>query len=112
MSGETGEGIGGREARVPLNGGRAVFGEVLQRHRHAQHLTQAELAEKAGLSERAISDLERGLKHPQRATVRLLIEALGLHSIRRPRLLGQISICSHQEPCICRLRGRRCSLHL
>ncbi len=58
--------------------GGAEFGEALQRHRHAQRLTQAELAEKAGLSERAISDLERGLKHPQRATVRLLIQALGL----------------------------------
>ncbi len=58
--------------------GDAEFGEGLQRHRHAQRLTQAELAEKAGLSERAISDLERGLKLPQRATVRLLIRALGL----------------------------------
>ena len=43
-----------------------------------KRLTQAQLAEKAGRSERAISDLERGLKHPQRATVRLLIDALGL----------------------------------
>src|SRR5262249_26484992 len=57
-----------------------AFGEVLQRHRHTQRLTQADLAEKAGLSERAISDLERGLKRPQRATVRLLIHALGLPS--------------------------------
>jgi transcriptional regulator with XRE-family HTH domain len=43
-------------------------------------MTQAELAERAGLSERAISDLERGLKAPQRATVRLLVDALGLTS--------------------------------
>jgi transcriptional regulator with XRE-family HTH domain len=42
-------------------------------------LTQAELAEQAGLSEREVSDLERGLrKHPQRATVRLLIAALAI----------------------------------
>jgi predicted ATPase/DNA-binding XRE family transcriptional regulator len=41
-------------------------------------MTQAELAVRAGLSERAISDLERGLKTPQRATIRLLIDALGL----------------------------------
>jgi non-specific serine/threonine protein kinase len=61
-----------------MDGGGALFGEALQRHRHAQRLTQAELAEKAGLSERTISDLERGLKHPQRATVRLLTRALGL----------------------------------
>jgi transcriptional regulator with XRE-family HTH domain len=58
--------------------GGAEFGEGLQGRRHAHRLTQAELAEMAGLSERAISDLERGLKHPQRATVRLLIQALGL----------------------------------
>src|SRR5262245_14681128 len=43
-------------------------------------MTQAELAERAGLSERAISDLERGLKAPQRATMRLLVDALGLES--------------------------------
>ena len=54
------------------------FGEALRKHRHARGLTQLELAELAGLSERAVSDLERGLKHPQRATVRLLIDALEL----------------------------------
>jgi predicted ATPase/DNA-binding XRE family transcriptional regulator len=59
-------------------GGSATFGEALRLHRLARHLTQAELAERAGLSERGISDLERGLKRPQRATVRLLIEALDL----------------------------------
>src|SRR5215472_12089865 len=54
------------------------FGEALRKHRHARGLTQLELAELAGLSERAVSDLERGLKHPQRATVRFLIDALEL----------------------------------
>jgi non-specific serine/threonine protein kinase len=58
--------------------GGASFGEMLRRHRHARRLTQAELAEQASLSERAISDLERGLKRPQRATVQLLIEAFGM----------------------------------
>jgi len=56
------------------------FGEELRRHRLARRLTQAELAEKAALSERAISDLERGLKRPQRATVRLLINAFSMTS--------------------------------
>ena len=55
-----------------------AFGEALREHRYARRLTQAQLAEQAGLSERAVSDLERGLKHPQRATVRLLIDGLGL----------------------------------
>ena len=58
--------------------GAALFGETLRRHRQARHLTQAELAERAGLSERAISDLERGLKQPQRATIHFLIGALQL----------------------------------
>jgi predicted ATPase/DNA-binding XRE family transcriptional regulator len=69
-----------------MNDGVPVFGEALQRYRHIQRLTQAELAEKAGLSERTISDLERGLKHPQRATVRLLIEALSLPSAQADEL--------------------------
>jgi predicted ATPase/transcriptional regulator with XRE-family HTH domain len=44
----------------------------------AHSLTQAELAERAGLSERAISDLERGLKSPHRATIQLLVKSLAL----------------------------------
>jgi non-specific serine/threonine protein kinase len=55
-----------------------TFGESLREHRLARRMTQSELAERAGLSERAISDLERGLKTPQRATIRLLIDALDL----------------------------------
>ena len=35
----------------------------------------------AGLSERGISDLERGLKHPQRGTLHLLVDALGLSAV-------------------------------
>jgi len=58
--------------------GAAAFGQALREHRYARRLTQAELAERAGLSERAISDLERGLKAPQRATVRMLVDALAL----------------------------------
>jgi len=54
------------------------FAEALWQYRRARGLTQAELAEQAHLSERAISDLERGLKMPQRGTVRMLAEALGL----------------------------------
>jgi predicted ATPase len=42
-------------------------------------LTQEELAEQAGLSVRAISDLERGARHvPRKATMQLLLEALPL----------------------------------
>jgi predicted ATPase/transcriptional regulator with XRE-family HTH domain len=57
----------------------ATFGDVLRRHRLAAGLSQEELAERAGLSRRGISDLERGARtHPHRQTVTVLAEALGL----------------------------------
>ena len=37
-----------------------AFGELLRQHRLAAGLTQEELAERARISVRAISDLERG----------------------------------------------------
>src|SRR5919197_2684720 len=56
-----------------------AFGELLKRYRLSAGLTQEQLAERAGLSERAISDLERGARRaPQRATLQLLAETLGL----------------------------------
>ena len=39
---------------------RGAFGLLLRRHRTAAGLSQEELAERAGWSRRAISDLERG----------------------------------------------------
>lgn len=60
---------------------RSSFGDVLRKHRSARGLTQQELAERARLSVRAISDLERGLKlAPRWSTLRLLIAALELPS--------------------------------
>lgn len=55
------------------------FGELLRRLRADAGLTQEELAESAGLSARAISDLERGVNPTaRRDTTRLLAEAFGL----------------------------------
>jgi non-specific serine/threonine protein kinase len=57
----------------------AKFGDLLRRYRLATGLTQEELAERAKLSARAISDLERGARnHPWRGTVGLLATALDL----------------------------------
>jgi tetratricopeptide (TPR) repeat protein/transcriptional regulator with XRE-family HTH domain len=57
----------------------AGFAGVLRRLRAEAGLTQEELAGAAGLSPRAISDLERGVvTTPHRDTVRLLAEALHL----------------------------------
>jgi transcriptional regulator with XRE-family HTH domain/tetratricopeptide (TPR) repeat protein len=58
---------------------RSPFAELLQHHRAVAGLTQERLAERAGLSVRAISDLERGVKlAPRQETLRLLAEALAL----------------------------------
>lgn len=55
------------------------FAEALRRLRLARGLTQEELAERAGLSPRGVSDLERGARRiPHRETVALLARALGL----------------------------------
>src|SRR4051794_1710601 len=57
----------------------ATFGEVLRRYRQAAQLSQDELALKAGLSTRAISDLERGVNRaPRKATLALLADGLSL----------------------------------
>ncbi|HEX2325042.1 MAG TPA: helix-turn-helix domain-containing protein, partial [Chloroflexota bacterium] len=59
--------------------GSQAFRVLLRRYRLAAGLTQEALAERAGLSARAISDLERGLRQtPQRQTVTLLTQALRL----------------------------------
>jgi predicted ATPase/transcriptional regulator with XRE-family HTH domain len=57
------------------------FGALLKRYRRAAGLSQEALAERAGLSTRAISDLERGVNHsPRYATLELLVKALSLSS--------------------------------
>ncbi len=59
--------------------GMGTFGELLKRHRVASGLSQEGLAERAGLSARAVSDLERGARRsPYRETIRMLAQALGL----------------------------------
>jgi transcriptional regulator with XRE-family HTH domain len=60
------------------------FATLLRRHRRTAGLTQADLAERAGVSERAISDLERGIgRVPRRDTVDLLAGALALDGAAR-----------------------------
>ena len=57
----------------------AGFGSLLRRLRREARLTQEELAEAARLSSRAVAYLERGaVATPQKETVRLLADALGL----------------------------------
>ncbi len=66
-----------------------LFGDLLREYRVAAGLTQEALAERAGLSPRGISDLERGARRaPRRDTIRLLAEALQLAGPDRSALVG------------------------
>src|SRR6185437_5214765 len=59
--------------------GAKPFKDLLRGYRLGAGLSQEALAERAHLSIRTISDLERGVKHwPRPDTVRLLAEALDL----------------------------------
>ncbi|HEU5388804.1 MAG TPA: helix-turn-helix domain-containing protein [Streptosporangiaceae bacterium] len=65
------------------------FGELLRQRRLAGGLTQEALAERAGVSAKAISDLERDPdRTPRLDTVGLLADALGLDPAGRASLLA------------------------
>src|SRR5258708_28541111 len=71
------------------------LGALLQRLRAAAGLSQEELAKRAGLSRRGISDLERGARRtPYPATVRRLSGALGRGLAERAALLA----AAHRAP--------------
>src|SRR5205823_14754856 len=74
--------------RAVIASERATFAALLKRYRVAAGLTQEELAERANLSVRCISNLEPGVRHlPQHATIELLAEALQLAGSDRAVLL-------------------------
>jgi len=63
------------------------FAQMLRRFRRAAGLTQEQLAERADLSTRAVSDLERGENHaPRRHTLDALADALQLSPEDRAEL--------------------------
>src|SRR5215218_4910080 len=65
------------------------FGGLLRRYRVAAGLTQEELAERASVSARTISDLERGAHGlPRKDTLQLLMDALGLYPADRATLVA------------------------
>ena len=77
---------------VTVADGERAFGKLLRRHRQAAGLSQAELAERAGLSLRGLADLERGARRsPYPATVRRLIQALGLDPTEQAKLLAALA---------------------
>jgi transcriptional regulator with XRE-family HTH domain len=54
------------------------FGARLQELRQKTGLSQKELADKAGVSQRAISHWEQGIREPKWSNVLVLAEALGV----------------------------------
>ena len=67
----------------------ASFGERLRRYRERAGFTQEELAERAGLTGKAISALERGERQrPYPNTVRALADALNLADAERAALIA------------------------
>ena len=69
----------------------APFGSRLRRLREAAGLTQEDLAARAGLSAKGISDLERGARRrPHPHTVRALADALELSEDERASLLAAV----------------------
>jgi transcriptional regulator with XRE-family HTH domain len=92
------------------------FGELLRHHRLAASLTQEDQAEKARLSARAISDLERGLyRAPRRESFALLLQALPLsEAVELLEKPGAVSpdpaqlrekLDSKPQPPVCGIRG-------
>jgi predicted ATPase/transcriptional regulator with XRE-family HTH domain len=79
--------------------GPASFAELLRRWRRAAGLTQADLAERAGVGVRTVRDLERGRSsRPQRTTVELLASALGLAGPERTDFTAAARGASTVEP--------------
>jgi tetratricopeptide (TPR) repeat protein/transcriptional regulator with XRE-family HTH domain len=64
------------------------FGDLLRQHRERAGLSQEELAAAAGLSVRAVSDMERGrTSRPHGRSVRMLAEALNLSAAAQQSLI-------------------------
>jgi predicted ATPase/DNA-binding XRE family transcriptional regulator len=76
---------------MPAVRGSQPFATLLRRHRVAAGLSQEALAERAGISVRGLSDLERGLSRaPRLHTLGRLADALGLEADGR-RALAEAS---------------------
>jgi non-specific serine/threonine protein kinase len=76
-----------------------TFGDLLRQYRRAAGLTQEELADRAQVSPRAISDLERGARsRPWRETIGLIAGALGLSAAERAKLEAAARQVGRAEP--------------
>jgi len=64
------------------------LGAELQRFRREQSVTQVRLAERSGLRQGTISQVENGLKTVKLSTVMDMLRALDLEIVLRPRTKG------------------------
>ncbi|SMO89544.1 helix-turn-helix domain-containing protein [Paracoccus laeviglucosivorans] len=64
------------------------LGEILRQSRRSQKLTQAALAERAGVQAHHISNIENGVTNPKVVTVFALLAALNLDWRITPRTAG------------------------
>src|SRR6266516_1738982 len=72
-----------------MSADESPLGPLLRSGRAAADLTQEELAERAGVSVRTISDVERGLRKTiYRHTAEVLASALGLDQMQRAEFEG------------------------
>ena len=68
-----------------------LFGDLLRFYRRRAGMTQAELADKAGMSYRTVSDLERGVRRKTyRTTVEVLCSALQLEPEDAARMAASV----------------------
>jgi transcriptional regulator with XRE-family HTH domain len=63
---------------MPMTAKAATFGQRLRAAREAAGLSQARLADAAGMHPNAVARLERGERHPSWHTVQLLATALDI----------------------------------
>ena len=86
-----------------------TLGVALKKLRAAAGMTQEELADRAGISARTVSDVERGLRRVVHGdTARRLAAALGLSERDRARFdaLARGAVRTRSRPAICRSRRR------
>jgi predicted ATPase/DNA-binding XRE family transcriptional regulator len=85
----------------------AGFGALLRRCRQRAGLSQEELAARAFVSTRAISDLERGVNmRPRRHTALALADGLGLDGAERAAFEGHAGAATEPEAPVVPLRAR------
>jgi transcriptional regulator with XRE-family HTH domain len=82
-----------KTAMIPLHQDSGTVGALVRRYRRMAGLTQEELADKAGLSVRAVRNVEQDkVRRPRRSTLQRLASSLGLSDTDKVRLVAAARI--------------------